>query len=82
MDAPAERKETIIDEEAKEASDYILSSQPELQEFFRNVWVVENITNLIVMHWDNPRRMGVLIKQQLEQDLFEECANNARERLE
>lgn len=81
-ETPEESKQARIDSEAEIAKEYILSNGAELNQFFMdNLGSVEEIANLIVMHWQYPHKMGALIKQQLNQDLDTECGDRARERL-
>ena len=76
-----EAVQNAIDISAGLQKEYILSNGAELYQFFMdNLETVEEIANLMSMHW-NDKSMGDIIKQQLNNDLDQECGDQARERL-
>ena len=82
METPEEALQNRIDSEASMTKEYILSNGAELNQFFMsNLETVEELANLISMHWNNPEEMERLIRQQLNRDLDRECGDKARERL-
>jgi|GEM_PF-5815562 len=82
METYEESIQNMIDAEAEISKEYILSNGSELNEFLmRNLDIVEEMANLISMHWKLSHKIGPLIKQQLEADLDRECGDRARERI-
>jgi len=77
-----EEVQNAIDEEAQMTREYILSDGQELYNFlFANPSSLEQVANLMVMHWNKPNAFAHTVKQQIESDVFEECADKARERI-
>ena len=77
-----EEVQNAIDVEAQMKREYILSNGQELYNFlFSRPDVLEQVANLMVMHWNKPNAFAHTVKQQIEQDLLEECADEARERV-
>ena len=78
----SEEEDIAINEEAQMTREYILSNGQELYNFlFANPSSLEQVANLMVMHWNKPNAFAHTVKQQIEQDVFEECADKARERV-
>ena len=59
-------------EEIGNQVEYTLSNGEELYNFlFANPSVLEQVANLISMHWDNPNMMSLLVRHQIFNDLNE-----------
>ena len=72
----------FIDERTERLVETVLSDSYELNQFcMSHLSLVEEMCRLIVMHWDKPDVFGHLIKQQVENDVKAECADQAREEL-
>ena len=71
-----------VDEQVELSREYILSNGHELYQFFMdNLDSLEQVSNLIVAHWNKPNALSHCLKQQIENDVNQECGEKARERI-
>jgi len=82
METPEEARETYIGELANLKKEYILSNGAELNEFFmRHLDIVEELANLISIHWNRPDELIRHIQKQLNDDLDRETFQDEADRL-
>ena len=62
--------------------EYIISNGLELYNWlFANPDSLEEISNLMVMHWKDPHKMALLVKQQIETDIDQEPEDETGRRI-
>ena len=62
--------------------EYIISNGLELYNWlFANPETIEEISNLMVMHWKDPHKMALSVKQQIETDIDQEPEDETGRRI-
>ena len=62
--------------------EYITSNGLELYNWlFANPETIEEISNLMVMHWKDPNKMALSVKQQIETDIDQEPEDETGRRI-